>query len=89
MNESIICPAGLESFSSGRHPFYSPRRMRTQALVPDMWNQQGSIVYYEKNINDATVVENLFSDTLHRTVDSLTEGGVFTCPIDEAPIEAV
>ena len=79
----------LESFSSGRLPFYSTRRTRTQALDPDMWVQQGCIVYYEKYINGATVVENLFPDTLHRTVDSLTEGGVFTCPIDEAPIEAV
>ena len=79
----------LESFSSGCFPFYSTRRTRIQALVPDMWAQQGCIVYYEKDINGATVVENLFSDTLHRTVDSLTEGGVFTCPIDEAPIEAV
>ena len=47
---------------------------RTQALDPDMWAQQGCIVYYEKDIYSASVVENLFPDTLHRTVDSLTEG---------------
>ena len=50
--------------------------MRTQALDPDRWAQQGCIVYYEKDINGATVVENLSPDTLHRTVDSLTEGGL-------------
>ena len=35
----------LEPFSSGRLPFYSARRTRTQALDPDMWAQQGCIVY--------------------------------------------
>ena len=45
-------------------------------LDPDRWAQQGCIVYYEKDINGATVVENLSPDTLHRTVDSLTEGGL-------------
>ena len=64
----------LESFFSGRLPFYSPRRTRTQALDPDMWAQQGCIVYYEKDIYSASVVENLFPDTLHRIVDFLTKG---------------
>jgi len=58
----------LESFSSGRLPFYSTRRTRTQALDPDMWAQQGCIVYYKKDINDATVVENLFPDMLRTVV---------------------
>ena len=62
--------------------------MRTQALVPDRWAQQGCIVYYEKDINGATVIENLLPDMLHRPVDFLTEG-VFTYPIGEAPVEAV
>ena len=57
-------------------------------LDPDRWAQRGCIVYHEKDINGATVVENLSPDTLHRTADSLTEG-VFTCPIGEAPVEAV
>ena len=58
-------------------------------LDPDRWAQQRCIVYYEKDINGGTVVENLFPDMLHRTVDSLTERGVFTCPINETPVEAV
>ena len=33
-------------------------------------------------------MENLLPDTLHRLVDSLTEG-VFSFPIGEAPVEAV
>ena len=66
----------LESFSSGRLPFYSARRTRTQALDPDIWAQQGCIVYYEKDINSASVVENLFPYMLHRPVDSLTEGNL-------------
>ena len=62
--------------------------MRTQALDPDRWVQQGCIVYHEKDIDGAIVMENLLPDMLHRPVDSLTEGGVFTCPIGEAPVEA-
>ena len=76
VDESILClqiPFRPRSFSSGRLPFYSARRTRTQALDPDMWAQQGCIVYYKKDINSASVVENLFPDMLHRTVDSLTE----------------
>jgi len=38
--------------------------------------------------NGATVIENLLLDTLHRPVDSLTEG-VFSFPIGEVPVEAV
>jgi len=34
------------------------------------------------------VIENLLPDTLHRPVDSLTEG-VFSFPIGEVPVEAV
>ena len=57
-------------------------------LDPDRWAQQRCIVYYEKDINDATVVENLFSDTLQCTVD-YDRGGVLSCPFGEAPVEAV
>ena len=57
-------------------------------LDPVRWAQQGCIVYHEKDINGATMIDNLLSDMLHRPVDFLTEG-VFTCPIGEAPVEAV
>ena len=40
------------------------------------------------DINGVTVAEDLFSNTLHCPVDSLTEG-VFSCPIGEAPVEVV
>ena len=80
MNESILCPAraffGLESFSNGRLPFIEQGRTRTQALDPDRRAQQGCILYW-KDTNGATVVGDLFSDTLPRPVDSLTEGGLY------------
>ena len=50
--------------------------MRTQALDPDKWAQQGCIVYHEKHISGATVMEDLLPDTLHGPADSLTDGGL-------------
>ena len=80
MNESILCPAraspGPESFSNGRLLFIEQRRTRTRALDPDRWAQQGCILYW-KDTNGATVVEDLFLDTLPRPVDSMTEGGLY------------
>ena len=35
-------------------------------MDPDKWAQQGCIVYHEKDINGATVIENLLLDTLLR-----------------------
>ena len=67
--------------------FYRARSTRTQALDPDRWAQQGCTLYW-KDTNGATVIENLLPDTLHRPVDSLTEG-VFSFPISEVPVEAV
>src|SRR6185295_14350035 len=59
---------------------------RTQALDPDRWAQRGCIVYHKKDINGAIVVENLFPDTLHRPVDSLTEGGSSLVPSARRPL---
>ena len=89
MSLSSAQPAfsGPESFSNGRLPFIEQRRTRTHALDPDRRAQQGCILDW-KDTNGATVVENLFPDTLHCTVDSLIEGSL-TCPIGEAPVEAV
>ena len=67
--------------------FYRARRTRTQALDPDRWAQQGCILYLI-DTNGVTVMENLLPDTLHRPVDSLTEG-VSSFPIGEVPVEAV
>ena len=71
-------------FSNGCFPFIEQGRTHTQALDPDRWAQQRCILYW-KNTNGATVIENLFPDTLPRPVDSLTEGA-FICPIGEAPV---
>ena len=57
-------------------------------MDPDRWVQQGCIVYHEKDIDGAILMENLLPGKLHRQLDSPTEG-VFTCPIGEVPVEAV
>ena len=67
---------GAESFSNGRLPFIEQGRTRTHALDPDRRAQQGCILYW-KDTNGATVVGDLFSDTLPRPVDSLTEGSLY------------
>ena len=88
LTSALRSPFRPQSFSSGRPPFIAQG-----GHVHRRWTPTGGpnkdVVYYEKDINGATVVENLFPDTLHCTVDSLTKGGVFTCPIGETPVEVV
>ena len=87
MNESILCPAGVESFSSGRPPFIVQGGRVHRCWIPtDGPNKE--IFFTKIGTIGATVMENLLPDTLHRPVDSLTEG-VFLLSIGEAPVEAV
>ena len=65
---------------------YSASETRTQVLDPDRWAQRGCIVYHEKDISGATVVENLSPDTLHRPVVSLTERGSSLVPSARRPL---
>ena len=68
-------PLRLEFFSNGRLPFIAQGGRVHRRWTPTGGAPQGCIVYHKKDINGATVVENLSPDTLHRTVDFLTEGG--------------
>ena len=82
MNESILCPAGVESFSSGLPPFIVQGGRVHRCWTPTDGPNK------EVDTNGATVIENLLPDMLRRPVDSLTEG-VFSFPIGEVPVEAV
>ena len=70
-------PMGQEKTPLGQRVYRTMKYIRQEILHHcSTINVYLSIVYHEKDINGATVIENLLPDTLHRPVDSLTEGGL-------------